>query len=410
MGIYILYYFPLSTCTKQKLEKMFHTILEIIGRVVLLQFSDVLERSLFSFLAVTERTLNKLLCIISLTLVIYRHLQLLRTVPPTEKTATELCKSKPHISDWMRKVRTMLDIKRIYHNQRFVINLVSAWNRLTCGQEHNLLAHFPSMSAQPAMNIQDWNPLKWLDIQYMYIMDIYNIYILNIWYIQYWYTLVDKGIESSPAKKDLAILEEEKLDTSQQCAFIALKANRILGCTERNIFSWLRDGILPLCSSGTPTPQEPCFQLWRPQHKKHMDLLETVQRRATKMIWGLEHFCCEERLRELRLFSQEKGRLWGDLIAAFQCLKRAYKKDGDKPFCSVCSNRTKGNIFELKEGIFRLAVRKKYFTMRVVKPWHRLPREVVDVPSLETFQVRLDGALSNLIWLKMVQLIAGRLD
>jgi len=99
MGIYILYYFPLSTCTKQKLEKMFHTILEIIGRVVLLQFSDVLERSLFSFLAVTERTLNKLLCIISLTLVIYRHLQLLRTVPPTEKTATELCKSKPHISD-----------------------------------------------------------------------------------------------------------------------------------------------------------------------------------------------------------------------------------------------------------------------------------------------------------------------
>ncbi|KFQ14517.1 hypothetical protein N330_08811, partial [Leptosomus discolor] len=52
---------------------------------------------------------------------------------------------------------------------------------------------------------------------------------------------------------------------------------------------------------------------------------------------------------------------------------------------------------KLKEGKFRLHIRKKFFTMRVVKHWHRLPREVVDVPSLETFKVRLDRALSNLI-------------
>ena len=61
------------------------------------------------------------------------------------------------------------------------------------------------------------------------------------------------------------------------------------------------------------------------------------------------------------------------------------------------TNSTRGNSFKLKEGKFRLDRRKKLFTMRVVKHWKRLPREVVDAPSLATFQVRLDGALSNLI-------------
>ncbi|KFW63006.1 hypothetical protein AS28_00380, partial [Pygoscelis adeliae] len=55
------------------------------------------------------------------------------------------------------------------------------------------------------------------------------------------------------------------------------------------------------------------------------------------------------------------------------------------------------NGFKLKGGRFKLDIRKKFFTLRVVQHWHRLPREVVDAPSLETFKVRLDGALSNLI-------------
>ncbi|KFW02243.1 hypothetical protein N326_06955, partial [Eurypyga helias] len=55
------------------------------------------------------------------------------------------------------------------------------------------------------------------------------------------------------------------------------------------------------------------------------------------------------------------------------------------------------NSFKLKEGRFQLNIRKKFFTMRVVKHWKKLPREVADASSLETLKVRLDGALSNLM-------------
>ncbi|KAK4811729.1 hypothetical protein QYF61_005297 [Mycteria americana] len=76
-------------------------------------------------------------------------------------------------------------------------------------------------------------------------------------------------------------------------------------------------------------------------------------------------------------------------------------------FSMACCNRTKGNGFKLEEGRFRLDIRKTFFRMSVVKHWRRLPREVVDAPSLETFQGRLDGAPSNLIYLNMSLLIAG---
>ena len=66
-------------------------------------------------------------------------------------------------------------------------------------------------------------------------------------------------------------------------------------------------------------------------------------------------------------------------------------------FSRACCDRTRSNGFKLREGRFRLDIRKKFFTMRVVKHWHGLSREAVEAAPLETFKVRLDGALSNLM-------------
>ena len=76
----------------------------------------------------------------------------------------------------------------------------------------------------------------------------------------------------------------------------------------------------------------------------------------------------------------------------------------------MCSDRTRVNGSKLKEGRFRLDIRKKFSTMRVVRPWHRLPREAVAAPSLAGLKARLDGALSTLGCWKGSRLMAGGLE
>ena len=178
---------------------------------------------------------------------------------------------------------------------------------------------------------------------------------------------------------------DEKLDMRQQCALAAQKANCVLGCIKKGVASREREVIVPLYSGLVRPHLEHCVQAWG------------VQRRATKMIRGLEHLSYGERLRELGLFSLEKRRLWGDLTVAFQYLKGAYKQEGEWLFMRVDSDRTRGNGFKLRQGRFRLDIRKKLFTQRVVTHWNRLPKEAVDAPFMEAFKTRLGVALGSLI-------------
>ena len=124
-------------------------------------------------------------------------------------------------------------------------------------------------------------------------------------------------MEHSPAEKDLEVLVDGKLGMSQQCAITAQKAICILGYIKRSVASRVREVILPLCSVLVRPHLEHCIRTWSPQYGRDMDMLEHVQGRATKVIQGMEHLSCQDRLRELGLFSLEKRTLQGDLRAAF---------------------------------------------------------------------------------------------
>jgi len=97
------------------------------------------------------------------------------------------------------------------------------------------------------------------------------------------------------------------------------------------------------------------------------------------------------------VFQPEEKKVPGRPYSSLPVPGGAYKKAGEGLSTRAWSGRTRGNGFKLKEAKFRLDARKKFLMIRVVRHWHRLPGEILAVPSLEVFKSRLAEALSNLV-------------
>ena len=115
------------------------------------------------------------------------------------------------------------------------------------------------------------------------------------------------------------------------------------------------------------------------------------------MIGGLETKTYGERLKELGMFSLEKRRLTGDMITLLEYLKGCHTEEGQDLFSILPECRTRNHELKLQEARFRLDIRKNLLTVRAVRQWNQLPREVVGSPTLEAFKRQLDSPLSGML-------------
>jgi hypothetical protein len=204
------------------------------------------------------------------------------------------------------------------------------------------------------------------------------------------------SIESNPLVactqiKDLGVIISCDLKWAEHCRTVAVKANQVLGMIRRNIKHFTRASLILLIKSLIRPHLEYSVQVWSPYYRKDIDIIERVQRRATKLLPSIRGLPYQQRLEFLQLQSLETRRLRADLILLYQIVHGNVK--GLDGLFDQGNPGTRGHPFKLKVKIApKLACRQNYFSNRVVTAWNNLPQNVIFAPSVEAFKALLHAS------------------
>ena len=208
--------------------------------------------------------------------------------------------------------------------------------------------------------------------------------------VKYNYKLKEQNLLKVTEEKDLGVIVRSDLKCGTQCSAASRKANTILGFIARNFDCKTPEVITRLYTSLVRPHLEYAVQFWSPYYVKDVNKLESVQRRATKLIPGMRSLSYEERLERLDMFPLKDRRIRGDLIQTFKILKNIDKIHYENLFEISLHTITRNNGLKLKGQRFNTDIRRNFYNIRVVDYWNKLPASVVQTNTVASFKNKLD--------------------
>ena len=191
-------------------------------------------------------------------------------------------------------------------------------------------------------------------------------------------------------EKDLGVWITNDLKPEKQVIAASQRAMTVLRSVKRAFVRFDIETFSIIYTTYIRPHLEYCIQAWAPYYAKDILLLEKVQRRATKLVWGLKDLSYEERLERLKLFSLEERRLRGDLIQTFKLLTGKENVDY-KILFNRSTNHLRGHSFKLSKSQCNKLCRRRFFSQRVIDIWNSLSEFIVSAPSTNTFKKRIDN-------------------
>ena len=213
------------------------------------------------------------------------------------------------------------------------------------------------------------------------------------------YSLNQTNLETINSEKDIGVHIDDELTFDKHISEKVNKANSIFAMLRRSFQYMDKESFTPLYKTLVRTHLDYANSVWAPFKIKHIDLIENVQRRATKQLPGMKDMSYPERLKILKLPTLSYRRTRGDMIEVYKILNKIYDPEVCgflkllKDMAPRSSNR--GNSMKLYPQRCNSNTRKNSFTIRIVQTWNNLPENIVKAPTLNAFKNRLDRYWCN---------------